>query len=161
MNDGQIDPDVLKEAQTQQCIFCQIISGQVASKKVYEDDRCIAILDINPANPGHVLLLPKKHHSILPLVPADETAHLFNVARRISTAQIAVLNADGTNLFVANGTVAGQRAPHVMIHIIPRKEKDGITVFSLPKNELSDEDSEKLKEVVKAKVEELLAMTGE
>ncbi len=54
-----MSPEELKEFQKQQCIFCQIISGKVASKKIYEDEKCIAILDINPANPGHLLLMPK------------------------------------------------------------------------------------------------------
>ena len=140
----------------QQCIFCQIIEGKVASKKVYEDDVCTAILDINPANPGHVILLPKKHHAILPLVPDQDTAHLAVIAKRISKVLLSVLKANGTNVFVANGSVAGQRAPHVIIHIIPRKDKDGITVFDLPRNELNEEDSENLRVLVEAKMKELI-----
>ena len=61
-----MSPEELKEFQKKQCVFCQIISGKVQSKKVYDDEKCIAILDINPANPGHVLLLPKEHYSIMP-----------------------------------------------------------------------------------------------
>lgn len=153
---ANMSPEQIKEMQKQQCIFCQIIEGKVASKKIYEDDVCIAILDINPANPGHVLLLPKEHHSIMPLVSERETSHLFMVAKRISQVLLSVLKADGTNIFVANGTVAGQRAPHVMIHIIPRKNNDNITVFNLPKNDLSAEDNEKLRTVVKGKLDEIM-----
>ena len=55
-----MSPEEIQELQKQQCIFCHIVSGKVASRKVYEDDSVIAILDIHPANPGHVLLLPKE-----------------------------------------------------------------------------------------------------
>jgi histidine triad (HIT) family protein len=144
----------------QQCIFCQIIEDKVSSKKVYEDEHCLAILDINPANPGHVLLMPKEHHSVLPLMPEALTAHLFNVARRISQVQISVLKADGTNIFAANGAAAGQRSPHAMIHIIPRKEKDNITVFNLPKNEMSLDNAKDLKDAITAKMTELFSVGG-
>ena len=66
-----MSPEELKELQKQQCIFCQIIDGKVNSKKVYEDDKCLAILDINPSNPGHVLLMPKEHYPLMPLIPQD------------------------------------------------------------------------------------------
>jgi histidine triad (HIT) family protein len=145
--EGQQDPK-------QQCIFCQIIAGKVASRKVYEDERCIAILDINPANPGHVLIMPKEHQSILPLMREEEASHLFKVAKRVSMAQIRALKADGTNIFVANGAAAGQKSPHLMIHVIPRRENDGITAFSLPKNTIGGEDQDKLRVAIKNKVNE-------
>jgi histidine triad (HIT) family protein len=151
---AQMSPEQIAEMQKQQCIFCHIISGKVASKKIYEDEKCLAILDINPANPGHVLVLPKKHYSIMPLMPADEIEHLFKTAKKISAAQIRGLKAEGTNIFVANGAAAGQKAPHFMIHIIPRKSGDGITSFSLPKNQITSEDLEKLRLAVKGKVNE-------
>jgi len=150
----QMSPEQLKELQKTQCIFCQIISGKVASKKIYEDESCIAILDINPANPGHALIMPKEHHSIMPLMPEAEIQHLFLVAKRISMAQIRVLKADGTNLFIANGAAAGQKAPHFMIHLIPRKENDKITALNLTKNEIDKADTEKLRRTLQQKISE-------
>jgi histidine triad (HIT) family protein len=150
----KMSPEELRQLQQQQCIFCHIISGKVASKRVYEDEKCLAILDINPANPGHMLLLPKEHHSIMPLMPENDVSHLFKVARKISMAQIRSLKVDGTTIFIANGAAAGQKAPHLMIHIIPRKDNDGITAFTLPKNSVAKEDQEKLRAAIKKKVNE-------
>jgi len=131
-------PEQIAELQKQNCIFCHIISGKVASKKIYEDDKCLAILDINPANPGHVVLMPKEHFAIMPLIPEDLIGHLFMVAKGISHACLRALKAQGTNIFVANGTAAGQKAQHFMIHIIPRKEGDDLKSFILQKKEVGD-----------------------
>lgn len=151
---AQMSPEQIAEMQKQQCIFCQIISGKVASKKVYEDEKCLAILDINPANPGHILILPKEHHAIMPLMPAEEVAHLSRITKKISAAQIRGLKAEGTNIFMANGAAAGQKAPHFMIHSIPRKSGDGITSFSIPKNQITAEDLKKLQAAIRGKVNE-------
>jgi len=161
MDMPEIDPEKLEEEQKQQCIFCQILEGKIASKKVFEDDICTALLDINPANPGHVLILPKEHHSIMQLMPEEQVQHLFRVAKRISKAQIKVLGAESTNIFVANGAAAGQKAPHFMIHVIPRKENDGITCFEMPKNQINEEDQVKLCSAIKSKYEERFGFVGE
>jgi len=108
------------------CIFCQIASGQVPARKVFEDANVIGVLDINPANPGHVLLIPKEHVSVLPQLSDSVTDHVGKVCKHISLAMIKSLGAQGTTIFVANGALAGQRAPHVIIHIIPRIENDGL-----------------------------------
>lgn len=139
-----------------QCIFCQIIDGKVSSKKVYEDEHCLAILDINPANPGHVLLLPKEHQTLLPLLPEEVSAHILSIAKRISKTQISVLKADGTNIFAANGAAAGQRSPHAMLHLIPRKDKDGVAVFNLPQNEMSSDNAVRLQQSIKANLDKIL-----
>jgi len=121
-----MSPDQLKEFQKQQCIFCQIISGKIPSKKVYEDEHCLAILDINPATKGHILLLPKEHYAIMPQMPDKELGHLYTVAKKLSQALLKGLKVSGTNLFVANGLPAGQKAQHFILHIIPRKDGDGL-----------------------------------
>jgi histidine triad (HIT) family protein len=129
-----MSPEELKQFQIQNCIFCHIIKGKVASKKIYEDDKCLAILDINPANPGHILLLPKEHYAIMPLIPDDIIQHLFMIAKQLSSALLRALKADGTNIFVANGAAAGQKAQHFMAHIIPRIENDDVDLtFSAKK----------------------------
>ncbi|MBN2567506.1 HIT family protein [Candidatus Woesearchaeota archaeon] len=125
----QPSPEEEAEAQRKNCIFCHIISGQVQSKRIYEDESCVGILDINPANPGHVLLLPREHHAIMPQMADPDVRHLFVAAKAISASLLKALGAEGTDIFVANGTTAGQKAPHVMIHIIPRKKGDGIAAF--------------------------------
>ena len=137
----QMSPEELKEFQKKQCIFCQIVAGKIQSRKVYEDERAVAILDINPANPGHVLLLTKEHYSIMPQLPDDEVAHIFLVAKSLSNSMLKGLEVQGTNIIVANGVAAGQRAQHFMVHVIPRKEKDGIE-FVLPQNPIQQNEIE-------------------
>lgn len=120
----KMSPEELKEFQKQQCIFCQIISGKVPSKKVYDDEKCTTILDINPASKGHLLIMPKEHYAIMPQIPDKEIGHLFLVSKYLSQVMLRVLKVSGTNVFVANGAIAGQRAQHFMLHLIPRKEGD-------------------------------------
>ncbi|MBT3835882.1 HIT domain-containing protein [Candidatus Woesearchaeota archaeon] len=121
-----MSPEEIADLQKQQCIFCQIVQGKVPSKKVYEDDTCIAILDIQPATKGHLLLIPKEHYAIMPQVPDEVLQHLFKTSKRLSQALLRGLKVGGTSIFMANGQAAGQRALHFMIHLIPRKDGDKI-----------------------------------
>ena len=140
-----MSPEELKEFQKKQCIFCQIISGKVQSKKIYEDQESIAILDINPANPGHIVLLPKEHYSIMPQVPEPVIGHLSMTAKALSNVLLKSIGAQGTNIIIANGVAAGQRAQHFMIHIIPRMENDDLE-FTLPQNTLPEKELEQISE---------------
>ena len=137
----QMSPEELKEFQKKQCIFCQIISGKVQSRKVYEDEKVIALLDINPANPGHILLLTKEHYSIMPQIPDDEISYVFMAVKSLSNSMLRSIDAQGTNIIVANGIAAGQRAQHFMAHIIPRKENDGLN-FVLPQKAMEQDEIE-------------------
>jgi len=149
-------PDEIAELQKQQCIFCQIISGKVPSKKIYEDDLSIAILDINPSTKGHVLLIPKEHYTIMPQLPDNILGHLNVIARNISQGMLRSIGASGTNIFVSNGLVAGQRAQHFMIHIIPRK--DGDQLLKLDEKLIDKDMQEKVRITVENKLNELLGI---
>lgn len=108
------------------CIFCRIASGEIPSRKVYEDDLVVAFLDISPVSPGHVLVVPKEHFNPLWNVPDEVLARLLSVAKRIAKAQMdSALAPDGVNLFQTNGPAAGQTVFHVHFHVIPRKDGDG------------------------------------
>ncbi len=148
----KMSPEQIAELQKQNCIFCHIVSGRVSSKKIYEDDKCLAILDINPANPGHILLMPKEHYQIMPLIPEELINHLFVISKHLSQAQLRALKAQGTTIMVANGLVAGQRAPHFMMHIIPRKEGDGVG-FAYRTSPIPGKDFQKLFEMIKKKTD--------
>jgi len=151
-----MSPEELMEFQKQQCIFCQIISGKIPSKKIYEDDKVLAILDINPAAKGHILLLPKEHYAIMPQIPEKEIGNMFVIAKRMSKLILKVLKVSGTNIFVANGLAAGQKVQHFMIHIIPRKEGDGILEAE---GKLIDEEMRgKVKSLIEEKFNELLGV---
>jgi histidine triad (HIT) family protein len=125
---SSLSPEQIEELQRKNCVFCQIASGKIPSKKVYEDEKCIAVLDISPANLGHMLLLPKEHYSVMPQLPDLLTGHLFRIAKKLSQAALKAFKLRGTTIFVANGMAAGQKAPHVLIHIIPRAFDDGINL---------------------------------
>lgn len=121
------------------CLVCQIVGNRVPSKKIYEDDFVIAVLDVNGANPGHCFVIPKTHYPIIEQVPDAEVGRLFQVSNKISTAIFDSLGAQGTNIFVANGIPAGQTVAHVTINVIPRKENDGINLQWQPR-QLSEEE---------------------
>ncbi|HSG45296.1 MAG TPA: HIT family protein [Anaerolineales bacterium] len=108
------------------CIFCKIIKGSLPSSNLYEDDVCVAFMDIQPVNPGHVLVVPKSHSTDLSDLPAEAGAHLFQVAQRIAVLMSEVdIKCEGVNLLVAHGEAAGQEVFHVHLHIIPRYKGDG------------------------------------
>jgi len=121
-----MSPEELAKLQKQQCIFCQIISGKIPTKKIFDDEKCLAILDINPAAKGHLLLVPKEHYAIMPQVPEELLNHLTIISKKLSQILLRALKVSGTNIFIANGPAAGQRAQHFLVHIIPRKELDKI-----------------------------------
>ena len=134
------------------CIVCQIVGGRIPSKRVYEDDLAMAVLDVNGSNPGHCFVIPKNHYPIVEQVPDKEVGRLFQVSNKISTAIFESLGVQGTNIFVANGIPAGQTIAHFTINVIPRRENDGINLQWQPK-QLSEEEMStielKLKEQTK------------
>ena len=108
------------------CIFCKIVSGEIPSVKVYEDEGFMAFMDIGPVNKGHVLVIPKKHaETFLDLTP-DEAAELFRRVNMVARAVKEGLNADGLNIINNVGPVSGQEVFHVHVHIIPRFKDDGM-----------------------------------
>lgn len=121
------------------CLVCQIVESKIPSKKVYEDELVVAVLDVNGSTPGHCFVIPKNHYPIIEQVPDIEIGRLFQVSNKISSAIFESLGAQGTNIFVANGIPAGQTVAHFMINVIPRKENDGINLQWQPK-QLNEEE---------------------
>lgn len=107
------------------CLFCKIVSNEVPSTKVYEDDYVLAFLDIHPVNIGHTLVVPKAHHANLYDTPDETLARMVAVARKLSVAIKEALGADGINIEMNNDPVAGQIIFHTHLHIVPRFEGDG------------------------------------
>lgn len=110
---------------TENCLFCKIISGEIPSYRIYEDDAVYAFLDIYPASEGHTLVAPKKHFSNFTDMNAEDVALLFETARKVTAAVEKAFSAEGSNIGINNGEVAGQEVPHVHVHVIPRKKGDG------------------------------------
>ena len=134
------------EKQKEQCPFCKIIKGEIPSHKVYEDDLIIAVLDINPATKGHILVMPKEHYPIMPLIPPETFEHLFAKTKHLSQCLKEGMLVFGDTIFIANGYAAGQQSNHFMLHIIPRDEGDGLSNFEFKKGEI---DSAKFDEAFK------------
>ncbi len=107
------------------CLFCKIISGEIPSHRRYEDDAVYAFLDIYPASEGHTLVTPKKHFRTFTDMNAEDVALLFEAARKVTSAVEKAFSAEGSNVGINNGEVAGQEVPHVHVHVIPRKKGDG------------------------------------
>ncbi len=126
----------------QQCPFCLMAEGKIPTVKVYEDNDILAILDINPASPGHTLIFTKAHYALITELSSDEASKLFTTANKIAKAITKALNASGVNIYAASGPAAGQTAPHVLVNIIPRFENDGIRFGWQPKKLDSDALSE-------------------
>ncbi|MDO4198609.1 MAG: HIT family protein [Erysipelotrichaceae bacterium] len=109
------------------CLFCEIIKGNIPSRKVYEDDNYLAILDIAQTTKGHTLVMPKKHYDTYLDMPADEFAALLKKTHEIAGPLLKNVKANGNNLLINTNPVAGQSIMHVHTHIIPRyTEEDTI-----------------------------------
>ena len=123
----------------QDCIFCRIISGEIPSTTIYENSKFKVIMDIAPANKGHVLILPKEHYDNIYDIDTATAGELFELAVMTARALKSVLDCDGMNILQNNGTVARQTVFHFHMHIIPRYEGDTVNIGW---KELSYEDGE-------------------
>lgn len=109
----------------EETIFTKIIKGEIPANKVFEDDKCLAFLDINPVNIGHTLVIPKKQFKNLYELPDDLAGHIFSVAKKISISIKKSLGAEGVNIIMNNDVPAGQIVFHAHLHVIPRYSGDG------------------------------------
>lgn len=111
-----------------ECIFCKIVAGEIPSTTVYEDDSFKAILDINPAAEGHVIILTKTHAQNIFELPDEDASKIMVVAKKIATALKKAYHCDGINILQNNGEAAGQTEFHVHVHVIPRYENDTVNI---------------------------------
>lgn len=107
------------------CVFCKIRDGRIPSAKLYDDERTFAIMDINPLNPGHCLVVLKNHAPTLFEADPVDLAAALATAKKVGTALKAAVNADGLNIMQANGAAAFQSVLHLHLHLIPRFANDG------------------------------------
>ena len=109
-----------------ECVFCGILAGELPSSIVYRDNLCTAFMDIQPVNPGHVLVIPNQYAPFLADLDEDTGAHLFRIAQRLARAlRHSGVRCEGVNLFLADGEAAMQDVFHLHLHVIPRYEGDG------------------------------------
>jgi histidine triad (HIT) family protein len=120
------------------CIFCKVVNGDFAARIVFEDDLAIAFLDHRPVFPGHCLLIPKVHFETLADLPGDLIDPLFKSAQLLARAVELGMEAHGT--FVAMNNRVSQSVPHLHVHVVPRRRKDGLKGFFWPRNPYKSEE---------------------
>ena len=120
------------------CVFCAIARGEAAADRVLDEPSACAFLDARPVFKGHVLVVPRAHADDLAALAPDESATLFVAARRIALAVELALDSDGA--FVALNNKVSQSVPHVHVHVVPRKKKDGLRGFFWPRTKYESAD---------------------
>jgi histidine triad (HIT) family protein len=128
-------------------IFSKIIAGEIPSFKVYEDKKVVAILDINPVNAGHILVIPREEYITLMDMPDKLVEHTIIVVKHLASEIQRITGAPGINIFLNNGVAAGQEVPHVHFHIIPRFEGDD-AIPHWKRKQVSPEDLKELSELL-------------
>lgn len=119
------------------CPFCAIVAGEQAAHIVLETLDALAFLDVSPLFVGHVLVVPRVHHDNLADLAPGLTGPLFAAVQRVAAALPAALGADGS--FVAVNNVVSQSVPHVHVHVVPRRRKDGLRGFFWPRQRYADD----------------------
>ena len=122
-----------------ECIFCQIAAGKLPARIVYEDAETMAFLEIRPLFPGHVLLCPREHYETLADLPAEMTGPMMGKMQLLSQAVEAAVDAEGT--FLAINNKVSQSVPHLHIHIVPRRKRDGLRGFFWPRIPYKDDEA--------------------
>ena len=110
------------------CVFCKIVAGEIPSFKLFEDEATLAFMDINPANEGHALVIPKEHAPDLYAVSDEALARTSVTAKRVAAALARTLNPDGLNIVQCNGAAAAQSVMHFHVHVLPRVTGDGLAM---------------------------------
>jgi histidine triad (HIT) family protein len=136
------------------CAFCDIIAGTSPARIVFEDDVSMAFLDARPLFPGHCLLVPRHHYEVFAELPRDLIGPLFENAQLLSQAVEAAMKAEGS--FVALNNRVSQSVPHLHIHIVPRRKKDGLKGFFWPRNPYkSESEMEDVQRAIRAAIQNL------
>jgi len=120
------------------CIFCRIVSGQLAGHIVLDEPAILAFLDARPLRFGHVLVVPREHHVTLPDLPSALVEPLFAAVQRVARAVVDGLGVDGS--FIAANNVVSQSVPHLHVHVVPRRQGDGLRGFFWPRVKYESEE---------------------
>ena len=136
----------------EQCLFCGIVAGKIPAKKVYEDDHVIGFLDINPRNPGHTLVIPKKHAETLLDMSEKDAGRLFESVQKVAAIVKNGTSSQGISIGQSNGQAAGQVVRHVHVHVIPRFANEGPVGLEgiLPSKKIDDGSMDKIAQTIKS-----------
>jgi len=111
------------------CIFCKIVKGEIPAKKVYESEKVLAFLDVNPISKGHLLVIPKKHFENIFDIDKDYLREIISVSKETALIIKKKLNATGVNILHASGRDAQQSVFHFHIHLVPRYKNDKLNTW--------------------------------
>lgn len=126
------------------CLFCQIVAGDIPSYTVYEDDETYAFLDVNPVSAGHTLVIPKEHGETMTDLGEATVGRVFETVRTVAGTLDTALDSDGLNILQNNGDAAGQEIEHMHVHLIPRYvDGDGFS-FDFDQGDLDETAAEDL-----------------
>ena len=134
----------------EECIFCKIINKEIPSKIIYEDEKTLAFLDIYPINPGHTIVIPKKHFQNIEDIAEDTLCELILSVKKIALLIHKKLGIEGYNILQNNFKAAGQVINHFHIHIIPRYKTDEKFKLKIPRNQTTDQDLTKILDKLKS-----------
>jgi histidine triad (HIT) family protein len=137
------------------CIFCDIVRGDSPAEIVFDDEATLAFLDARPLFHGHTLLVPKTHHETLTDLPSEQIEPLFANTQLLARAVEKGMNAEGT--FVAMNNRVSQSVPHLHVHVVPRRKKDGLRGFFWPRHKYKDGEIEATGETLRRAVAEELS----
>jgi len=138
------------------CRFCAIARGETDARVVLEEEDVLAFLDHRPLFPGHCLVIPREHHETLPDLPPELLEPLFGAARLLARAVVEATESEGS--FVAVNNVVSQSVPHLHVHVVPRRRKDGLRGFFWPRTPYrDDEHADRVRDVLHEAVVRLRA----
>ncbi|MGY1439151.1 HIT family protein [Streptomyces reniochalinae] len=120
-----------------ECVFCQIVAGELPAHRIHEDGAAVAFLDQRPLFPGHTLVVPRAHVETLTDLAEESVGPYFTAVRRVAAAVERGMEADGS--FVAENNRISQSVPHLHTHVVPRRRKDGLRGFFWPRHHYADE----------------------
>ena len=136
------------------CVFCEIVRGETTAHVVFEDEVSIAFLDVRPVFEGHTLVVPRDHHETLADLPHELIEPLFANVQMLSRAVVDALDATGS--FVAMNNKVSQSVPHLHVHVVPRRPKDGLRGFFWPRRKYrGDEEMAAVAESIRSAVSAL------
>jgi histidine triad (HIT) family protein len=118
------------------CLFCKIVAREIPAQVVFEDEHTLAFLDIGPLFPGHTLVVPKTHYDTFTDLPADRVGTLLANVQMLTSAVESAMEAEGS--FIGINNRVSQSVPHLHVHVVPRKKKDGLRGFFWPRKPYTD-----------------------
>ncbi len=130
------------------CIFCKIANGEIPTNTVYEDELFRAILDANPANTGHTLIIPKTHATNVFEIDETTVGKAYMLAKKLSLAVKEATGCEGINILQNNGEAAGQTVNHFHIHVVPRNKKDDVNIGFGSAVNISSEETEAVRKKI-------------